>query len=140
MDILSVYNKYNNFGRFFDMDYVVLEPGHIEYSMVVKEEHLATKTAMHGGALAGLMDGILGVSALSLVQLEHQAVSTIEFKINYLRAVFLGDTLRGDGIVLRRGKRILIVEGKIYNQKDELIVTATGTFNAYPFEKSDMVD
>lgn len=122
------------------MDYKVISPGHIEYNMLVKEEHLATKTAMHGGALAGLMDGVLGVAALSMVQIEEKAVSTIEFKINYLNAAFLGDILKGEGKVISRGKRILIVEGKIYNQKNELIVTATGTFNAYPFEKSDMVE
>ena len=138
MDILDIYNKHNNFGRFFDMNHKVVAPGHIEYNMVVKESHLATRTAMHGGAMAGFMDGVLGVAALSAVAAENKVVSTIEFKINYLSAVFLGDELKGFGIVLRKGKRILLVEGKIYNQKNELVSTATGTFNAYSFEKSDM--
>jgi uncharacterized protein (TIGR00369 family) len=140
MDILEIYNKYNNFGRLFDMDYRVIEPGHIEYKMVVKDAHLATPTAMHGGAMSGFMDGVMGVAALSAVEFENKAVSTIEFKINYLSAVFLGDELIGIGIVLRKGKRILIAEGKIYNQNNELVATASGTFNAYSFEKSDMFE
>lgn len=138
MNILEIYNKYNNFGRLFDMDYTVLKPGHIEYNMVVNESHLATRTAMHGGAMSGFMDGVMGVAALSAVEAERKAVSTIEFKINYLAAVFLGDKLKGLGTVIRKGNRILMAEGKIYNQNDELVATATGTFNAYPFEKSDM--
>ena len=140
MDILDIYNRHNNFGRLFDMDHKVIEPGHIEYNMVVKESHLATPKAMHGGAMAGFMDGVLVVAALSAVEAENKVVSTIEFKINYLSAVFLGDELTGFGIVLRKGKRILLVEGKIYNQKNELVSTATGTFNAYSFEKSDMFE
>jgi len=140
MDILDIYNKYNNFGRFFDMDHKVVAPGHIEYNMVVTASHLATPTAMHGGAMAGFMDGVLGVAALSAVEAENKVVSTIEFKINYLSAVFLGDELKGVGIVLRKGKRILLAEGKVFNQKKELVATATGTFNAYSFEKSDMFE
>ncbi|MDC0313720.1 PaaI family thioesterase [Flavobacteriales bacterium] len=81
-----------------------------------------------------------GVAALSAVEAENKAVSTIEFKINYLSTVFLGDKLKGVGVVLRKGKRILLAEGKIYNQKNELVATATGAFNAYSFEKSDMFE
>lgn len=120
------------------MDYKVIEPGYIEYNMEVRESHLATRTAMHGGAMAGFMDGVMGVAALSAVEGESKAVSTIEFKINYLSAVFLGDKLKGVGKILRKGNRILLAEGKIYNQNNEMVANATGTFNAYPFEKSDM--
>jgi len=120
------------------MDYKVITPGHIEYDMEVNESHLATRTAMHGGAMSGFMDGVMGVAALSAVEADNKAVSTIEFKINYLSGVFLGDKLKGVGLVLRKGNRILLAEGKIYNQNNELVATATGTFNAYPFEKSDM--
>ena len=66
------------------MDYKVIKPGYIEYKMEVKEAHLATRTAMHGGAMSGFMDGVMGVAALSAVESEEKAVSTIEFKINYL--------------------------------------------------------
>ena len=138
MNILEIYNKFNNFGRLFDMDYQVLHPGHIEYKMTVKEAHLATRTGMHGGAMSGLMDGVMGVAALSLVEKEGKAVSTIELKINFLSGVFLGDELKGEGLVIRKGNRVLFAEGKIFNQKNELVATGSGTFNAYPFEKSDM--
>ena len=120
------------------MDHKVIEPGHIEYNMVVKESHLATPKAMHGGAMAGFMDGVLGVAALSAVEAENKVVSTIEFKINYLKPVFLNDSLVGQGLVIKSGQRLYTVKGDIYNQNKELIATGIATLNAYPFEKSDM--
>ena len=49
------------------MELTILKPGSIEYEMKVLEKHLATLTAAHGGMIAGMMDGVLGVSALSSV-------------------------------------------------------------------------
>jgi len=139
MTILETYNKYNNFGRLLDMDYQIISPGNISYSFKVLEEHLATKTAAHGGVLAAYMDAIIGVASLSAVANDKKVVATIEFKINYLKPAFLNDLLIGKGKVIQKGNRIIITEGKIYNQNKELICTAIGTLNAYPFVKSDMV-
>lgn len=140
MKILEVYNKYNSFGRLLNINYKELKPGEVDYYLTVTKDMLATKTAAHGGAIAGFMDAILGVSALSKAKENGKVVSTIEFKINYLKPVFLGDQLKGEGRVVSAGNRIITSEAKVYNQKNELIVTGFGTFNAYPFEKSDMVE
>ncbi len=135
--ILRAYNKTNAFGRLFGMDYKILSPTTIEYQLTVDEKFLATPTAMHGGALAGMMDAILGVASLNVSSKRGKVVSTIEFKINYLKPVFLGDELRGVGTVLSEGNRIIITKGEIFNQRNELVAIATATLNAYPWEKSD---
>lgn len=122
----------NHFGRFMQMDYTILNPGIVEYKLNIREELLATKHAAHGGALAAFMDAILGVASLSAVADEGKLVATIEFKINYLKPALLADTLIGKGKVIQKGKRILITEGEIFNQKNELIVKAIGTFTSYP--------
>ena len=140
MKILDVYNKYNNFGRLLKFDYKELKPGEIDYFLTVTKDLLATKTAAHGGAIAGFMDAILGVSALSKAKESGKVVATIEFKINYLKPAYLGDQLKAEGKVISSGNRIISSEGKIFNQHNELIATGWGTFNAYPFEKSDMVE
>lgn len=140
MKILEIYNKYNSFGRLLNIDYKELKPGEVDYFLTVAEDMLATKTAAHGGAIAGFMDAILGVAALSVAKENGKVVSTIEFKINYLKPVLLGDQLKGEGRVISAGNRIIRSEARVYNQNNELIVTGSGTFNAYPFEKSDMAD
>jgi len=135
--ILEQYDKSNAFGRLFDMNYKIIEAGKIEYKLKVNKHFLATPTAMHGGALAGFMDAIVGVASLSASSQNNKVVSTIEFKINYLKPVFLNDELTGIGTVVNQGNRIIITKGEIFNQKKELVAMATATMNAYPVEKSD---
>ncbi len=139
-DILDRYNKTNHFGRLMGMEYEVQSSGEIYYTIEVKKEHLATKTAAHGGFIAAVMDAVVGVAALSKMIDQDKVVSTVEMKLNFLQPAFLGDYLIGKGKVVKSGKRIVVVEGEIYNQKKEMLAICLATMNAYPFEKSDMKD
>lgn len=137
LDILKLYNQINEFGRVNQMHFTVIEPGHIEYRMPILNAHLATPVAAHGGAVAGMMDGVLGVAALSVSAQEQKLVATVEFKIQYIRPVVKDDVLKGIGKVDFKGSRIIISSGDIYSEKRNVLVAkGTGTFNAYPFEKS----
>ena len=138
-EILNKYNKANQFGDLIKMNYTMESPGKISYTIKVTPKLLATPKAMHGGAIAGFMDAVIGVAALSAVAHEGKVVSTIEYKINFLKPAVLNDHLVGEGIVINKGKRIIVAEGKISNQNKELIATAIGTLNAYPIEKSDFI-
>jgi len=133
--ILALYNEMNNFGRMMDMHFEVIRPGEIIYHLEITADHLATREVAHGGALAGYMDAILGVAALSSIGDEGKLVSTIEFKITYLGPARKGDQLKGLGKVIKKGKRMVFAEGEIMNQHNEVIAKATGTFIAYPVEK-----
>lgn len=134
--ILATYDSNNHFGRFMGMTYKVIEPGLVHYSLDIKEELLATPTAAHGGAIAGFMDGVVGVAALSASARDGKVVSTVEFKLNYLKPALFHDKVKGIGKVLKKGKSLLVVQGEILNSKDELIATALATLNSYPVEKS----
>lgn len=139
MDILKLYNIHNNFGRLLNMTYEVAAPGKVTYNLKVTQDMLATPIAAHGGAIAGFMDAIVGVAALSAVAPLKKVVSTIEFKLNFVQAALLDDELTGIGEVVKKGNRILTVRGDIYNQKNELVATSLATLNAYPIEKSGML-
>ena len=84
------------------------------------------------------MDGLLGVTALSIVEKENKIVSTIEFKINFLSPAFIHDDLQGIGKVEQKGNRLIVVSGDIFcvNRGNVLIAKSIGTFNAYAAEKS----
>lgn len=137
-DLIKIYNQVNQFGLENDLELTIIKPGEIVYEMEVVKKHLATPTAIHGGMLAALMDGVIGVAALTTVAEEKKIVATVEFKINYFKPAFLGDKLIGKGKVDHKGNRIIHASGEIYNQKNELIAKAIGTLNAYPYEKSDI--
>jgi uncharacterized protein (TIGR00369 family) len=121
------------------MTYEVESPGKVTYRLKVTPDLLATPIAAHGGAIAGFMDAIVGVAALSAVASLNKVVSTIEFKVNFTKAALLNDELKGIGEVITLGNRILTVRGDIYNQNNELIATSLATLNAYPVEKSAML-
>lgn len=134
--IILAYREGNNFGRLIDMDFEILGPGELEYTMKIGEKHLAVPFAAHGGVVASLMDSTLGISALSLMCTSGMIVSTVEMKLNFLAPVRPGDILIGTAKVLSKGKRLVVTEADIVNQKKELVAKGTGTFNAYPKEKA----
>ena len=137
-NILKKYNETNQFGNFLKLNLNLIKPGEVNYTVKVKNEHLATLNSAHGGFLAAIFDQVVGTAALSKAVLENNVVSTVEFKINYLKPAFLNDELTGFGKLISNGKRLYTVEGKIFNQNKELLVTGISTLNAYPFKKSDM--
>lgn len=135
-DLLELYQKINHFGRFLKLELEYICPGEIKYQMRVEAMHLAQPNAAHGGAVAAMMDGVLGVAALSLAVESNQLVSTVEFKISYFRPVKPGYLLEGHGIVEFSGKRLISTSGRIIEKNSgELMCTGCGTFNQYPAEK-----
>ena len=137
-EILKRYHQTNHFGANLGIELNITEPGNINYEVEVKKHHLATLSSAHGGFLAAIMDQVVGTSALSMATLDGNVVSTVELKMNFLNGAFLGDKLLATGLVLKKGKKLIVVEGKIFNQNQQLLVTGLATLNAYPFEKSDM--
>jgi len=135
--ILEKYNEVNAFGKLLGMQMKLIAPGEVEYRMRIKHEHLSNPIAAHGGAVAAMMDAVLGVAALSLSVEDRKLVSTVEFKINYYAPVKAGDMLRGIGKVVFAGNRLISSEGSIHceNKKMVLVCKGLGTFNTYPVEK-----
>jgi uncharacterized protein (TIGR00369 family) len=134
--VLNMYKASNNYGAFLEMDLEVLKEGEAKYILEIKEKHLATPIAAHGGVVAGLIDGTLGVAALTVAGQNGNVVSTVELQVNFLKPVVLGDKLTSIGKVISAGKRLLYVEAAVTNQKGVLVARASGTFNAYPAEKA----
>lgn len=139
--ILRLYNSINQYGTLNDLELEVISAGHIKYRMPVKEKHLATPIAIHGGVLSAMMDAVLGVASLSASCHDGKLVSTVEFKINYLAPARLGDVLIGEGKVIQKGNRLIIADGSIALESgDKMIAKGMGTFSAYPIEKSGILE
>lgn len=136
--IIEAYKESNNFGNNLGMVLCSANKDGAHYRLEINEKHLATPIAAHGGVVASLMDGTLGVAALAHAIDHNHVVSTIEFKINYTSPVFVSDVLDAHASVLHAGKRIIVCEGKIFNQNGALVAKGTGTFNSYPAEKAKL--
>ena len=138
MTLIEQYIANNHFGKTLGMDFKIIEPGLVHYFITIKQEHLATSLAAHGGVISALMDGLIGVTGLSAVEKENKVVSTVEYKINFLSPALLNDELIGIGKVEQKGNRLIIVSGDIIcpERNNIVIAKAMGTFNAYPAEKA----
>jgi len=135
--LIQKYIEYNAFGRLIGMSFNITQPGIVEYSMTIRLEHLATPKAAHGGLIAGFLDAVVGVGALSAVCEEGMIVSTVEMKVSYFEPILLGDHITGISKMMKRGKRILFMEGEVFNQHGVLVAKAIATLNAYPAQFPD---
>ena len=137
-NLIEKYIANNHFGKLIGMDFKVLSEGVIEYYMTITKNHLATPHAAHGGVIAALIDGALGVAALSKVAKENKVISTIEYKTNFMNPALLNDALKAVAKVEQQGKRIIIVSCDVFaaNRNNILIAKALGTFNAYDAAKA----
>ncbi len=126
----------NNFGRLLGMNFSILSPGIVSYSLSINKSHLATPVAVHGGVVASLLDATVGVGALSAVCEVGKVVSTVELSISYLSPAFLNDQLTATSELVKLGHKLIFMEAKVVNQNGALIAKATAILNAYPKEKA----
>ncbi len=126
----------NNFGRLLGMNFSILSPGIVSYSLSINKSHLATPVAVHGGVVASLLDATVGAGALSAVCELEKVVSTVELSISYLSPAFLNDQLTATSELVKLGHKLIFMEAKVVNQNGALIAKATAILNAYPKEKA----
>ncbi len=137
---ITLFRQINKYDEFNEMKFEVHSPGIITYRMIIQDKHLSSPDTAHGAAIAGFMDCVLGLSALSFAVPNDNLVATVEFKINYLKPVKLGDELIGSGKVVHSGKSLVISSGEIKNSRGELVAMGQGTFNSYPSNKKDYLN
>lgn len=139
-NFIELFKSINKYDIDNAMTFEITSPGHIIYKMTIQEKHLSSPNTAHGAAIAGFMDCVLGLSALSEAITKDNLTSTVEFKINYIRPVKLGEELIGSGNVIHKGKSLIISSGEIrIASTNELVAMGQGTFNTYPFAKKDFL-
>lgn len=134
--LIKKYIAANNFGQELGMVFTIDNDGHVNHSLNIKEKHLATPIAAHGGVVCAMMDATMGVCALLEAVNEDMVVSTLEMKISFVSPAKMNDQLFGTSRLVKKGKRLLFLEGEIKNSSGKLVAMATGTFNVYPWEKA----
>lgn len=138
MEFIELFKQINKYDIDNGMTFEIHSPGSITYKMVIQDKHLSSPNIAHGAQVAGFMDCVLGLSALSQALPTNNLTSTVEFKINYIKPVKLGDELIGTGKVVHKGKSLIISHGEIH-VNGELVAMGQGTFNTYPFTKKDFL-
>src|SRR5947208_5976449 len=85
--------------------------GHAVFKMEVDDRHHNPMGTLHGGIYCDLADAAMGFAYASTLE-ESESFTTIELKINFLRAVRKG-TLIADARVVKAGSTLGFIECEV---------------------------
>lgn len=92
------------------------------------DEHLYNPIGtVHGGVIATILDSVMGCAVHTTLP-KGRAYTTLEIKVNYLRAV-LADSgqLRAEGKAIHVGRRSAVAEGRLLDANGRTVATASTT-------------
>jgi len=102
-----------------------LSPGHAVFEMEADERHHNPMGTLHGGVYCDLADAAMGYAYAATLG-EGETFTTIELKINFLRAVRKA-TLTAEARVVKAGSTLGYVECDVKDQTGRLVARAAST-------------
>ena len=102
-----------------------IEPGHANFEMEADERHHNPMGTLHGGIYCDLADAAMGY-AYAATLAEGETFTTIELKINFLRAVRKA-TLTAEARVVKAGGTLGYVECEVKDQTGKMVAKAAST-------------
>jgi uncharacterized protein (TIGR00369 family) len=103
-------------------------PGTTTWQMRADERFLNPAGLVQGGFLSAMLDSAMGASAVTGAGDRKVFVANTEMKVSFLRSALLEDVLTCTAQVLKSGSVISFLEGRIVNQRGELVATASSTY------------
>ena len=112
---------------------VDVEEGWVKIGYDLGEPHFNRFGALHGGAIACVMDDVLAVAAGFVAQWGEIA-PTLEMKVSYLNQGAAGRHI-AEAKVIKRGKTINFLEATMARADGKVIATATATIMIAPMKR-----
>ena len=106
-------------GRWLAGTLRVVEPGRTVIEYVVRPDMTNPIQTLHGGAAAAILDEICGLTTITLGR--EFAYTSINLSVDFLNPARLGETLMAEANVVRAGRNVIHVEGRITNAEGKLI-------------------
>ena len=117
----------NTIARTLGYDVTEAENGRVVIVAEPNDTLLNPAGTVHGGFSATLLDSCMGLAIQSTLE-KGISQTTLEFKISLVRPITTDTgTIRAEGVVLSRGRRIGTAEGKITDRNGRLLAHGTTT-------------
>ena len=114
-------------GGLMNFAIVSAEPGRVVFTCQPDESAYNPIGAVHGGLVCTLLDSVAG-SAMHSTLPQGKGYTSVEIKVNYLKAVRAGSgLLTATGTVVKVGSRVGFTEGVITDAGGSVVATATST-------------
>jgi len=121
------------FMQFLGMRFDSLEDGRALLRIPFRPELIGNPElpALHGGVISALLDTCGGAAVWTRIG-EHDRVSTVDLRVDYLRPGRPEDLL-GQARVIRAGNRVAVTELRAFQpgSPDEPIAVGTGVYNIH---------
>jgi uncharacterized protein (TIGR00369 family) len=102
-----------------------VEPGRVVFEMDAGPQHASPLGTLHGGIVCDLLDAAMGCAHASCLG-EDETFTTLELKINFMKPIWTGH-LVAEGKVVKAGRTIGLVEGRVTDEGGSLVAYATST-------------
>jgi uncharacterized protein (TIGR00369 family) len=112
-----------------------VEGGWVKIGYDLGEPHFNRFGALHGGAIACVMDDVLAVAAGFIAQWGEIA-PTLEMKVSYLNQGGAGRHI-AEARVLKRGRTINFLEATLVSAAGKTVATSTATIMIAPLKRPD---
>jgi acyl-CoA thioesterase len=116
----------SNFWHLLGMSVEKREKGKASVVLPVSDQLRQLFKVVHGGAIASLIDSVIGVAANSLLAPGKRA-ATVEMNVNYLLPV-AGGQLTATATILQQGRRIIVGTADVHDDQGRLVACGRATF------------
>jgi uncharacterized protein (TIGR00369 family) len=120
------------FNKHVGVKLIAVSRGNVRLEVPFREELIGDpmRRALHGGVMSTLADASCGAALWSHYEDPRTRISTIDLRIDYLRPG-RQETLVAEATVVRGGRRIGVVDVRLFHPSTplETIATGKGVFN-----------
>ncbi|HVR70521.1 MAG TPA: PaaI family thioesterase [Vicinamibacteria bacterium] len=129
--ILTLMEDHVPFNRYLGLRGESIGPGRAVMVLPVRPEFVGDprRSALHGGVLSSLIDTAGGVAAWSALN-PGETVSTVDLRVDYLEPAGLGDPLRAEAELVRKGSRVCHVRVAV-RQGESLVAEGRAVFSIH---------
>lgn len=113
------------YARFLGFELGEVSQSKVSIHLSVRDELRQNQGAVHGGAVASLIDTAAAFAVLTKIEL-HERVTTTDLTIHYLRPIVAG-RLTATARVVRAGRRLIVVTVEVTNGPN-LMATAVTSY------------
>lgn len=98
---------------------IVIEEGAMEVRYLVRADMCNPMGTLHGGIAATILDDIVGTMVYAMGR--EFGFTSINLNCDFLNPAIVGDELTAKSVVIRAGKNIVHVEGRIFDAQERII-------------------
>ncbi len=120
-------------GRWLNGTLREIREGEFVADFLVRPDMTNPVGILHGGILATIMDEAMGIAIYTLDDTNFFA--TLNLVVDFLRSARTGEIVTVRASVVRRGKRIINAECRVFNQSGDLIAKGSCNCAATEFQK-----